>query len=43
MEIFRNGKSLGVINIPIEFFQVNTQVHLAFNVYPMTQVRINAG
>jgi hypothetical protein len=43
MEVFKNGKSIGIINLPSELFDTKTPLFLAFNVYPSTQLYLNAG
>ncbi|CDW71503.1 UNKNOWN [Stylonychia lemnae] len=43
MEIFSNGKSIGLINLPLEIFQSKSGVYLAFNVYPLNYLKLNTG
>ena len=43
MEVFRNGKSIGIINIPDKLFDTKSGIYLALNVYPQNYVKLNNG
>ena len=43
MEVFANGKSLGLIDLPYELFDTKSNLYFAFKVYPLNYVKINTG
>ncbi len=43
MEVFSNGKSLGIIELPYTLFDTKSNLYFAFNVYPLNYIKLNTG
>ena len=43
MEVFCNGKSIGIVDLPYSLFDTKSGIFFAFNVYPQTYIKVNTG